>query len=506
MAKKEKIIIAGGGYAGLSFAALMASYGHDVTVYEAHTYLGGCASFFKRGPFKFDCGATTLSGLAPERPLHRLIEILNLKLDTVYLECPMQIHLSSGEKINRYSDFDLFMKELKKVFPHLSHSSYWKGLKDKEERLWKILSASQYFPPKGVNDLFKLLTLDTIKNADLGYHAFKTLASNTPSPLLADRKYQDFLNEQLIISTQSKIKEVPGLIGAMGLIYPDDMHYCFGGISTLAYKLKDSIIQNGGQVYERHIVDKVTNFGDEIKVFGRRPAGKTFENQSDIFVSALTIWDTLKILEKDLVPDFSKKFGITDRNSTRGSWGAMTATFAVKSKTSITPLYHQVHYKNDSNNKGSYFFSFSHPEDKERAPQGYQTVTVSTHSRPEEWNESLDKSVYLEIKKQFEDKVLTTFNEVFSKYEIESIEKIAVGTPRTFERFTRRHRGLVGGLPHNKNNTILSFPSQETPIRNFYQIGDTTFPGQGIVGVTTGALILASKILGKSLLKSGQFY
>ena len=94
-----------------------------------------------------------------------------------------------------------------------------------------------------------------------------------------------------------------------------------------------------------------------------------------------------------------------------------------------------------------------------------------------------------------------TFNERFPDKNIEEMGNIEIGTPHTIQRFTNRHKGLVGGLPHNLKNNILTFPAQETALSGFYQIGDTTFPGQGIVGVTTGAFLLAGKLLGKNFLE-----
>lgn len=494
---RKKIIIIGGGYSGLSLGALLSMHDFEVLVFDAHTYLGGCASFFKRGKFTFDCGATTLSGLNPNRPLNILLKNTDIHLETEHLMNPMKIHLKSGKTFTRYAEFSKFIPEIEKIFPDIPHQDYWNSLKNKEERLWKVLASSQYFPPKNFKDILNLMEPDTVKNADLGIYALTPLDKLTPKEILRSQEYVEFLNEQLLISTQSTITEVPTLIGAMGLTYPEDMHYSFGGISQLAYKLKEVIEKNGGKVLTRHKVEKVIVSKMGFIVKGMAPAGKDFSESSDIAVSSLTVWDTPKLFEKEFLNKFRKQ----NKLQTRGAWGALTGTWAVKTEVPINPLYHQVHINSPILGNGSLFFSFSHQEDLGRAPEGHQTVTVSTHTRVEEWVNIKDDSEYIKKKKDIEAEFLKIFKSQFNEFGIEEIDKIEIGTPRTFEKFTRRINGLVGGLPHNLKNNIFTFPSQETPVENFYQIGDTTFPGQGIVGVTTGALILAGKLLGKNFLK-----
>src|SRR5687767_9203189 len=78
-------VVIGGGFGGLAAAALLAAQGCDVALLEAHTTTGGCGGCFhryardrhgERHRFRFDVGATTLSGLRPGHPLDQLFTLL----------------------------------------------------------------------------------------------------------------------------------------------------------------------------------------------------------------------------------------------------------------------------------------------------------------------------------------------------------------------------------------------------------------------------------------------
>ncbi len=67
-------------------------------------------------------------------------------------------------------------------------------------------------------------------------------------------------------------------------------------------------------------------------------------------------------------------------------------------------------------------------------------------------------------------------------------------SPRTFERFTSRPHGYVGGVPrtpglHNYDG-ILPSPLA----KNLYMVGDSVFPGQSTLAVSLGGVKVANII------------
>ena len=68
------------------------------------------------------------------------------------------------------------------------------------------------------------------------------------------------------------------------------------------------------------------------------------------------------------------------------------------------------------------------------------------------------------------------------------------GTPKTFEFYTKRKNGFVGGIPHSIRSNLLFMTPDNPPFANLYLVGDTVFPGQGIPAVVLGALNAVNRI------------
>src|SRR3954454_13617661 len=77
------LVVVGGGMGGLGTGALAQRLGLRTALLEAHTRLGGCAGYFRRGPYTFDAGATALMGLRPGEPIGDLLGLLGVEFEGV---------------------------------------------------------------------------------------------------------------------------------------------------------------------------------------------------------------------------------------------------------------------------------------------------------------------------------------------------------------------------------------------------------------------------------------
>jgi phytoene dehydrogenase-like protein len=65
------------------------------------------------------------------------------------------------------------------------------------------------------------------------------------------------------------------------------------------------------------------------------------------------------------------------------------------------------------------------------------------------------------------------------------------GTPVTFERFTRRPKGMVGGFAQE---SLFTAHGPMTGFPGLWLVGDSIFPGQSTAGVTLGAMRVVNEI------------
>ena len=68
------------------------------------------------------------------------------------------------------------------------------------------------------------------------------------------------------------------------------------------------------------------------------------------------------------------------------------------------------------------------------------------------------------------------------------------GSPRTFERFTLRENGAVGGVPRRAGLTNYEGLFDGTIAPNAWLVGDSVFPGQSTLATAVGGRRVAERI------------
>ncbi len=70
-----------------------------------------------------------------------------------------------------------------------------------------------------------------------------------------------------------------------------------------------------------------------------------------------------------------------------------------------------------------------------------------------------------------------------------------MATPRTYERFTGRPRGAVGGVRLTLGNSNQHAVPYDLGVPGFWLAGDTTWPGLGTVACVLGSRLVAEGVL-----------
>ena len=79
----------------------------------------------------------------------------------------------------------------------------------------------------------------------------------------------------------------------------------------------------------------------------------------------------------------------------------------------------------------------------------------------------------------------------------ERILRALPASPRTFERYTGRTHGLVGGIPRRAGLRQYLDASNPPIAPGLWMVGDSIFPGQGTYAAATGGVRTAERALAK---------
>jgi phytoene dehydrogenase-like protein len=506
--KNPKIAIIGAGASGL-FAALEAqSLGYDVTLYESHSLPGGCASWFRRsskiGSLQFDVGATVLDGLSPASLIHRRLESWGVKPAPFHKMKAMHYQLSGNDTsilTLRTHSPELWIDDLVKIFPEDSEflNSTFRKMGRLAQKLKTFVEGVPHYPLQSFYDLQNNLRL--LPQVPSLARALWQTGSLCFDRILEENKISNRLREwidmNLLITTQMTAQNLYTPWASLALFF-----YSLGAGTTEGGMrgLMEALLRRLMELPHSHVKmrTRVHSIFRKDKVFfvnaQKTGQGEIFEDGPyQTIVSSIPRFNTQALFPNERI--FERRW---DWERHRDDlWGAVTAYVALKDVQGLPAEPFNFHSKlcsGEGAEGNDVYMSFSARDDLARCPRGYRVATLSTHTRLKHW--SLPQERYaqqkLSFQKVFERHLqrLSSFNQA-KPLEIEHIE---IGTPRTFEHYTGRLEGNVGGLPMSQSNTLQSPPSQRTLIPGLYQIGDTSFPGQSVYACALGALSCVEKL------------
>lgn len=477
------IIVIGSGMGGLSAACCLSNEGFKVLILEKAAIPGGCSSSYKKNNAVFESGATTLIGFDEHQPLRRLEQLTGLRIPKEPLSVSMRIHFDDYY-LDRPTNFTDFVNNSIRLFGNeIQQKAFWNKAKLLSDLVWRVSEKNIFFPPKTLNDWLKAAFTNSISDLPNLRYLFKSTADILESFGLNDDKFKDFIDEQLMITAQSKSEHVPFLFAAPALTYPHSQNfYVPGGLWNMAYACTDYIESKGGTVLTKAEVLKIKQLKDGSFFISSRNR-KNYKAR--LVILNTPIWNTPSIFENADIQHVLKKPAKKFENA----WGAFTMGIVFKDSLEAEyPLHNQIHFKNNAilGDKGSIFVSLSKANDTARVKEGFRVANVSIHTQVDLWfNDS--KSAYDNLKKQWTDSILKILDESSLNINAETIESVHAATPITWEKWVGRSKGRVGGLPQSMKRSVLDWPDLN-PTDGVYLVGDTTYPGQGIPGVTLSGI------------------
>jgi C-3',4' desaturase CrtD len=491
-----KIVVIGAGVGGLTTAALLAKRGFDVTVLEAHVEPGGCAATFFHKGYRFDVGATLVGGFHRGGPHQIVGDQLDVTWPIRPVEPAMQVHLPT-QVITRWGAADRWREERQRAFGSPAEK-FWSMQERAADAVWNFSARVPAWPVASWQDAAQLISTMRPELIPIGPLAFTTMRTWANALGARGRDLMAFLDGQLLIAAQGVARDINGLYGAVALdLYRRGVMHVEGGVGNIAETLASAVKAHGGQVLYRHEVTAIRRGESRT-----RPAGKgkreaypyTIETkrgtcEADVVVANLTPW-ALANLMGDAAPS-SLRQRVKNLKPISSAFMAYLGVDDAAIEDEID--HHQiiVDPMKPLGEGNSVFVSIS-PRWDRRAPQGQRAITISTHTQVAKWYALAEDGRAFEDRKQlYLERLIEAATIALPK--LKSHIKLAMpGTPLTFERFTRRVNGMVGGFP--QKSLWASWAPHASRDRAVWLVGDSVFPGQSTAGVTLGALRVAREI------------
>ncbi|MCS6957507.1 MAG: NAD(P)/FAD-dependent oxidoreductase [Aquificaceae bacterium] len=468
--------VVGGGIGGVLASALLSHVGKEVILFEALDYLGGCAGTFKKKDFYYNAGAATFVGAEEHMPVGKIAKYLGVDLPIKPID-PALVFYVDGKPINRWKEPEKALEEIKTAFPGIDHGSFWKRVYQVSSSMWNMWCDSLPYP-SFITPIKSFLNhpKDFLSTFFCNFFSAKRVAKIYLGSFNSD--YELFLSHHTLITAQAFLEDVPFSVASLGFTYPNlTNYYVVGGMGKLLESFAEKV---------KHVSMKT-----RVKAIRKKSWGFILETNRGNYEAKRVILNTTIWKAGDLIEEL-KDFSQRAKRRYSNLWGAFTIYMTVEGEIPKGFAHHHLILLKEPipyTGSKSLFVSISEEQDPMLSKNNTRSITVSTHTRLELW-EGLSKEEYAEKKEKATEYCLKILQEYLPF--LGNLKKIQVlsGTPRTFERYTGRYRGSVGGIPITKDNFPFGYPSPLTPVEGVYLVGDTVFPGQGWPGVSMGVINL----------------
>ncbi|MCP5493807.1 MAG: FAD-dependent oxidoreductase [Leptospiraceae bacterium] len=477
------IAVLGGGISGFSGALRLQKRGFNTIVFESHTQIGGCAGFFIKKKFSFDVGATTLVDFVEGGVGGNFFDDIGLPLPPgEYLD---YIAWLPDRHIVLFRDKQKWGRErLEKLGNTENHIRFWKLMDVVTDVFWKATRKNIQLPINNFKNFIKSLNAIGLKNVFLVKYYNKTMMDVLKSfHLEKDKPLVGLLSMLIEDTVHSTIEHAPFINSALGAtIRGAGLMRAKGGMKEFWKYISEHYKNLGGEIKRSHRVISFEKDGSNWKI----------STNKGIFYAKKIINSIPLENIYDLSPEFLKEKlanYISQNKNLKG--GAIVVFLGVPESEVANQIltHHQIliDYNSRLGNGNNMFISISKKDDILSAPSGFRAVMISTHCELDEW-QNLSESEYQSKKKKIGDKLINYARKVYPELGKNPIV-YEIGTPMTYQKYTGRKIGSVGGFKQTLSNSNSHSVPHDINVSNFWLTGDNTWPGLGTVaGLISGRI------------------
>ncbi|KAL8129458.1 hypothetical protein V2J09_018613 [Rumex salicifolius] len=529
-------IVIGSGIGGLVAATQLAVKGARVLVLEKYVIPGGSSGYYERDGYTFDVGSSVMFGFSDKGNLNLITQALaavGCKMQVLPDPTTVHFHLPNDLSVLVHKEYNQFVGELTTRFPHERE-----GILKFYGECWKIFNALNSLKLKSLEEplyLFgqffqkpvecltlgnKIISLiwaiilekmkmrvlepmnhqsvpqvypDIMHLSSAAYYLPQN-AGDIARKFIKDPELLSFIDAECFIVSTVNALQTPMINAAMVLCdrHFGGINYPVGGVGGIAKNLAQGLFENGSEIlYKSNVTNIIIEDGKAVGV--RLSNGNEFYAKT--IISNATRWDTFgKLLKPEELPKEEKNF----QELYVKAPSFLSIHMGVKADVlpSDTDCHHfvlETNWTNLEKEYGSIFLSIPTVLDPSLAPEGRHILHIFTTASIDDWK-GLSPKDY-EIKKEaVADEIISRLEKKLFPGLKDSIVFKEVGSPKTHRRYLARDDGTYGPMPRGIPKGLLGMPFNTTAINGLYCVGDSCFPGQGVIAVAFSGIMCAHRV------------
>lgn len=482
------VAVIGAGFGGLAAALDLAESGARVVLLERLSYPGGCAATYTRKGHRFEAGATLFSGLDTEGLFGRWIARHRLPVTIDWID-PLVEFRTPDVTIRAWRDRARLEAELRALpgAPARPISRFLRFQRRVSDRLWSILGDPSLLPP------WRPAAILPLARRALGLAGLAPWIGRPLEDLLRYHRLAEFeplrqyLDSLCQITVQAGVTEAETAFALAAIDYHHrGTGHVRGGIGELARALATRTAELGGDV----------RFSSAARSLRRENGTWRIETRRGTLDAPHVIANLVPAAVRRLLDDPRRDSdGLDDIDEgARDGWGACMLYRTIEAGPDDAPHHLQLRARGPGEAiEGHHVLcSVQGASDGERAPGGERTMSVSTHV-PLATLRALDDAGRGAYVAEVQERMRRTIDALAPEWR-GRVRTEWTASPRTFERFTGRPEGWVGGVPRRAGLEHYLRLGARRPRPGLLLIGDSGFPGQSTLAVALGGVRAAERV------------
>lgn len=494
MSGDADVVVVGAGLGGLGAALHLAESGARVVVLEALTYPGGCAATFTRHGRRHDAGATLLAGLEEGGFLRRWLARHGVALPVQPLDPVVRLR-APRLALDVPAERERLAARLRALpgAPQEALARFLSLQARVADALWDVLADPRRLPPAwgalGAHLRRRpgLLRLLPLAARPLGA-VVRGLGLGGWEPL---RVYLDAVC-QITLQCRADEAEAPLALGVLDYWFRGAAHLA-GGAGTLAHGFASALERAGGRIRYATRAQRLARVGGAWTVACRG---------GDVRAPALVLNLLPRAVER-LLPPVARPLPRLARQARAvdAGWGAAMLYLTLDAPVGEAPDAQHLQLIDDDTapfTEGNHVFvavgdAGEGDSATDGSSQGVRRATVSTHVPLARLRAlgPVERGAYVAEVQARMRRTLARRAPAWAQ----GVRAELTASPRTFERFTGRPEGAVGGAPRRAGWGAYRDLVPRPLLPGLWLVGDTQFPGQSTLAAALGGWAVAERLL-----------